>query len=49
MNRGKDSPDIPVEDFMPKFKLAEEVEEPEDDISPLEKLAIALGATVVRK
>jgi hypothetical protein len=48
MNRSKDSPDIPVEDFMPKFELPDEIEEKEE-VSSLEALAIALGAEIVRK
>ena len=48
MNRGKDSPDIPLEDFMPKFEKKEEVEA-EEGSTALEALAEALGATVVRK
>ena len=48
MNRGKNSPDIPVEDFMPKFERPDEIEEKEE-VSPLEALALALGAEIVRK
>jgi hypothetical protein len=48
MNRSEKSPDIPVEDFMPKFGHKEEVEE-DADLTDMEAMALALGAMVVSK